>query len=313
MNNEAKMPLEELNLTDRFLFAETMDEPEAYEAMVDILLEEEVELLNRAQTEKELRVSPKLRAVRLDVVDMDKDGRIYFTEMQKTNTGNLIRRSRYYQAQLDVSLLKPGCNNFNQLNDSCMILVAPFDLFGYGLYRYTFLGQCKEIPGLMLPDGATRIFINTFGTNRESFSHEFLDFMEYINDTRDVVAARSESSRLKLIHSRVESIRRSEKWGIKYMQRWEELAYARQDGYEKGHMEGRHESRLRELAVICKKMAKGKSVEQIADELEQETEYISRIYRIAEKYAPAYDQNAIYQEILQGDNAAALPGWTVPT
>ncbi|MDE5891453.1 MAG: Rpn family recombination-promoting nuclease/putative transposase [Acetatifactor sp.] len=311
MNNEVKTLLEELNLTDRFLFAETMDEPEAYEAMVGILLEDEIELLDRTQTEKELRVSPQLRAVRLDVVNMDKKGQVYFTEMQKTDTGNLIRRSQYYQAQMDVSLLEPGCNNFNQLNDSCMILVAPFDLFGYGLYRYTFGGQCKEIPGLMLPDGATRIFINTFGTNRENFSQEFLDFMEYINDTRDVVAARSESPRLKLIHSKVEKIRHSEKCGVKYMQRWEELAYARQDGYEegcnigyeRGHMEGRNEGRLRELAAICKKLTKGKSVEQIADELEQEPEYISQICRIAEKYAPAYDQNAIYQEIMQKEKS----------
>lgn len=143
MNNAAKTPLQELNLTDRFLFAETMDEPEAYEAMVGILLENEIELLERTQTEKELRVSSELRAVRLDVIGMDRNGQVYFTEMQKTNTRNLERRSRYYQAQLDVSLLEPGCSNFNQLNDSCMIMVAPFDLFGYGLYRYTFVGQCK--------------------------------------------------------------------------------------------------------------------------------------------------------------------------
>ncbi|MDE6674696.1 MAG: Rpn family recombination-promoting nuclease/putative transposase, partial [Acetatifactor sp.] len=243
MNNEVKTPLEELNLTDRFLFAEAMDEPEAYEAVVGILMEDEIELLDHTQTEKELRVSPELRAVRLDVVNMDKDGHIYFTEMQKTDTGNLLKRSRYYQAQLDVSLLEPGCKDFNRLNDSCMILVAPFDLFGYGLYRYTFVGQCLEVPGLTLRDGATRIFINTFGTNKENFSQEFLDFMEYINDTRDVVAARSESSRLKLIHSKVEKIRRSEKCGVKYMQRWEEIEYARQDGYE----EARNEGILREV------------------------------------------------------------------
>ena len=78
-----------------------------------------------------------------------------------------------------MSLLEPGCGDFNELNDSCMILVAPFDLFGYGLYRYTFEGQCREVPGLALQDGAARIFINTFGTNRQDFPQEFLDFMEY--------------------------------------------------------------------------------------------------------------------------------------
>ena len=96
MNNVVRAPLEELNLTDRFLFAETMDEPEAYKATVGILLEDEIELLEHTQTEKELRVSPKLRAVRLDVINMDRDGQIYFTEMQKRDTRNLEKRSRYY-------------------------------------------------------------------------------------------------------------------------------------------------------------------------------------------------------------------------
>ncbi len=300
MDNAVKTPLEELNLTDRFLFAETMDEPEAYEAMVSILLENEIELLERAQTEKELRVSPELRAVRLDVVGMDKDGQVYFTEIQKTDTKNLEKRSRYYQAQLDVSLLEPGCSNFNDLNDSCMILVAPFDLFGYGLYRYTFVGQCKEIPGLTLRDGAMRIFINTHGTDRENFSQEFLDFMEYINDTRDVVAGRSESLRLKLIHSKVEKIRRSEKCGVKYMQRWEEIAYARQDGHSAGYEEARREGILRDVTVVCKKLVKGKSEEQIADELEQEPEKVSRICCIAKKYAPVYNPDIIWQELVDG-------------
>ncbi len=297
MDNKVRTPLEELNLTDGFLFAETMDEPDAYEAVVGILLEDEVELLARPQTEKELRVSPELRKVRLDVINMDRDGRIYFTEMQKRDTKNLEKRSRYYQAQLDVSLLEPGCDDFNKLNDSCMILIAPFDLFGCGLYRYTFEGQCKEVPGLALQDGATRIFINTFGTNRQDFPQEFLDFMEYINDTRDVVAARSKSARVQLIRSKVEKIRRSEKCGVKYMQRWEEIAYARQDGYKEGRSEG---ELWGIIAIVCKKLAKGKGVEQIADELEQDPERISRICHIAEKYAPAYDRETIYQEFSVG-------------
>lgn len=300
MNDKAMTPLENLNLTDGFLFAETMDEPDAYEAVVEILLGDEIGLLSRSQTEKELRVSPELRKVRLDVVNMGKDGRIYFTEMQKRNTRNLEKRSRYYQAQLDVSLLNPGCSDFNELNDSCMILVAPFDLFGYGLYRYTFEGQCREVPGLALQDGAIRIFINTFGTNRQDFQQEFLDFMEYINDTRDVVAAQSKSARVRLIHSKVEKIRLSEKCGVKYMQRWEEIVYARQDGYEEGALK-------EVIAAVCKKLVKGKSAGQIADELEQEPRRISLICGIAEKYAPVYNQDAIYQELNEA-MAPVYPG-----
>ena len=104
--------LEDLNLVDRFLFSEAMESKEVYQAAINILLENEVELLGSPETEKELRVSPELRQVRLDVIGMDEEKTLYYTEMQKRNTGNLKKRSRYYQAQLDVSLLETGCKNF---------------------------------------------------------------------------------------------------------------------------------------------------------------------------------------------------------
>lgn len=95
--------------------------------------------------------------------------------MQQRNTGNLLKRSRYYQAQLDVSLLEPGSADFNLLNDSCFILIAPFDIFGRGLYRYTFEGVCRECSDLKLNDGAVRVFINTKGTKfGKSFAAKML-------------------------------------------------------------------------------------------------------------------------------------------
>lgn len=146
-SHDSLVTLEDLNLVDKFLFDEVMEDKEVYQMFVSIILENEIELLERPETEKELRISPLLRQVRLDVISMDKENNLYYTEMQKKNTGNLIRRSRYYQAQLDVSLLEPGSTDFNLLNDSCFILIAPFDLFGKGLFRYTFEGTCRECAG----------------------------------------------------------------------------------------------------------------------------------------------------------------------
>ncbi len=226
--------LKELNLLDKFLFDEAMEDQETYQMVVSILMENEVELLGRTETEKELRVSSEIRQVRLDVIGMDREGKLYYTEMQKRNTGNLVRRSRYYQAQLDVSLLEPGSTDFNLLNDGCFIMIAPFDIFGKGLYRYTFEGVCRECPELKLEDGAVRVFINTKGTNREDFSQEFLDFMDYVTGTTDENAGKSGSGRIKTIHKKICRIRKSERAGIKLMQRWEELEYAKQDGREEG-------------------------------------------------------------------------------
>ena len=93
------------------------------------------------------------------------------------------------------------------------ILMAPFDIFGYDLYRYTFEECCHEVPDLRLNDGAKRIFINTKGKNPSEFSREFLDFMEYINSTTDEIAEKTESERIKRIHRRVKKIKTSEKTG----------------------------------------------------------------------------------------------------
>ena len=230
--------LEKLNLVDRFLFDETMESQSAYQAVVSILLENEIELAGKPETEKELRVSPDLRQVRLDVVGMDYEGTVYYTEMQKVDTGNLRKRSRFYQAHMDVSLLPPGSVDFNSLNDSCFIMIAPFDIFGKGLYRYTFEGTCRECPELKLEDGSVRIFINARGNNPEDFSQEFLDFMEYILDTTDANATKTDSAKIKQIHEQVKSIRLSEKMGMKYMQAWEERILDRQEARREGVEEG---------------------------------------------------------------------------
>lgn len=282
----ANTKLDQLNLLDKFLFDETMEDAEAYQATVSILLENEVELLGKTETEKELRVSPELRGVRLDVVGMDREGMIYYTEMQQKNTGNLIKRSRYYQAQLDVSLLEPGVPDFNILNESCFILIAPFDIFGRGLYRYTFEGVCRECPDLRLNDGSLRVFINTKGKNRVDFSQEFLDFMKYIGKTTDETAENTESEKIKRIHRRVCQVRKSEKAGVKLMQRWEEIAFAKEEGKEEGREEG---SLLKLIAQICKKIEKGKILEDIAEALEEEVSVIEPIYHKVKEFAPPYD------------------------
>jgi len=311
MENKTVTKLEDLNLVDRFLFDETMDNREAYEAAVSILLENETRLLERSETEKEFRISPQLREVRLDVVSMDSEKRIYYAEMQQRNTGNLRKRSRYYQAHVDVSLLEPGSRDFNALNDSCFILIAPFDIFGKGLCRYTFEGICRECPDLKIGDGAIRVFINTKGENREDFSEEFLDFIEYVTDSSTEIANRTKSEKIKLIHRQVRKIKESEKMGVKYMQRWEELAEARDEGHSAGLAEGRSaglaEGRSAGLAegrseggerklidLICKKLCKGKSVEEIAEDLEEDIEGIEKICKAAREFAPDYDSDRIY-------------------
>ena len=53
------------------------------------------------------------------------------------------------------------------------------------------------------------------------------------------------------------------------------------------------------VSLVCKKLAKGNSVEEIADMLEEEPEMIQTICDIAAQYAPDYDINRITHEFMK--------------
>lgn len=67
-----------------------------------------------------------------------------------------------------------------------------------------------------------------------------------------------------------------------------QLKFEREEGREEG-------ADLKTISQVCKKLIKGKSVEEIADELEEEVDYINKICDIAAKFAPDYDVNKIYK------------------
>ncbi len=152
----------------------------------------------------------------------------------------------------------------------------PFDLFGYGLYRYTFQMKCQEIPELKLDDGATRIFLNTKGKHPESVSPELIELLKYMEHSTDEVSEACESKRIQEMHRRVCQIRASEKTEVKYMQSWEERIMIKQEGIAEGRIEG-EKALLKSL--IEKKMAKKYSAEQISAMLEVDVSEVENIMK----------------------------------
>lgn len=76
------------------------------------------------------------------------------------------------------------------------------------------------------------------------------------------------------------------------------------DGVEEGRAEG-YSSGIAEGAVhhlvasVVKKVQKNKTLDQIADELEESVEDIQPIYDIVKKHEPEYDVDAITTEVLE--------------
>lgn len=118
--------------------------------------------------------------------------------------------------------------------------------------------------------------------------------MEYITASRDETADRAESGRIKLIHERVKKIRRSEKMGVKYMQFWEEKAYAREEGLEEGRLQGENRKLIQ---LVCRMLQRGSAPEDIADDFGENIDFVETIYQAAEKYA--YDYDKVYAQLTE--------------
>ena len=161
------------------------------------------------------------------------------------------------------------------LNEVLIIMITPFDLFGYNLYRYTFRMTCEEVPELKLDDGATRIFLNTHGKHPE-----LIELLKYMEHSTGRVVETCESKRIQAMHKRICQIKASEKTEVKYMQAWEERLMVKQEGIEEGRKVGREEGEkaiLRKL--IRKKLDKNYSAEQISDILELDVADVEKIIK----------------------------------
>ena len=82
--------------------------------------------------------------------------------------------------------------------------------------------------------------------------------------------------------------------------------FLRQEGFEDGLTQGMERGleqgltqgqELKLISLICKKLKKDKSIEQIAEELEEEISVIEPICKVASDLAPEYDVHEIYQAL----------------
>ena len=101
--------------------------------------------------------------------------------------------------------------------------------------------SCDEIPGLKLHDGATRIFLNTHGTDGKGVSEELIQLLRYFEQTTGENAAGSHSRKIEKLQKRVEEIKQNEEVGIRYMNAFEEKMWERREGEMIGEKRGRQE------------------------------------------------------------------------
>lgn len=236
---KVKKAFKDLNLKNSFLFAATMADPETCRLVLEILLGIPISKVN-VHTEHTILFSSDLKSVRLDVYASDELEVMYDLEMQDENEGNLPKRSRSYQGQMDVSFLPPG-GDYNKLPPSYVIFICTFDPFGKDLYKYTFEEMCKEIP-FVLGSETKKIFLNTKGENAADVPEELVHFLRYVENTTDNYVAEVNDGAVSRIHGRVKDVKANSEMEARYMT-VEELIerrgrQEREEGLQQGLQQG---------------------------------------------------------------------------
>lgn len=168
-----------------------------------------------------------------------------------------------------------------QLPSTAIIFITQEDLFGRDMAKYTFLEKCEEVEDLYLEDGTRKIFLNMSSKNG---SDELISLLQYMKETTlDNPDIRVQDERLKQLDRIVKEVKESEEWEEVSMNI---LEYGLEKGTEKGSL-------LKQIELIQKKAFKGKSLLQIADELETEPADIKPLYEIIVQN-PNADKEEIY-------------------
>ncbi len=218
---------EDLNICNDFLFGKIMQDAELCKELLQRILPDlEIDHIEYPELQKAIKPDADAKSVRLDVYVRDDKNSVYDIEMQVVDTGELPKRTRFYQSMLDLQLLDKG-QTYKQLKPSYIIFICPFDTFGAGRHIYTFQNLCREDHQIVLGDETTKIFLNA-DSSMEDVSRELRAFLDY------VAGKKPEDDFVKRLEEAVREAKKNREWRHEYMT----LLMRDQENIEKGIQKG---------------------------------------------------------------------------
>ena len=283
---------EDLVITDDFMFGKVMRHPQRCGKLLEMILGVKIREVVFLEDQESMNPDYAAKGIRMDVYLEDAGNAVYNVEMQTENTGELPERSRYYQAVIDINLIKRG-EDYAAVKKSYVIFICTFDLFGAGRQIYHFENLCREDPAIRLDDGTEKIFLNTKGRKEaasepEEVGEDLWNLLGYLEGAAPCDAYTEE------LDKAVRAAREHREWRREYMK----LEVMRWDMRREGRAEGRTEVLISQL---YRKIKKGKTLEEIAEDLEEEADKIKPIYDMVVKYLPNYEPEKILKKLNSKD------------
>ena len=122
----------------------------------------------------------------------------------------------------------------------------------------------------LMEDGAHTIFLSTKGTNANEVPPELVRFLEFVGTPLQYSDKDFNDDFIRKLQESVREVKASREMGARYMTFEEYLKEEREEAREEG-------ARNKLIELVQKKLAKGQSIEAIADALEETVESIRAI------------------------------------
>ena len=243
MKKENKNPVY-FGLTNDIIFGWIMKSEENCLAIIRAILPElNITSIVHKETQHEITPITSARGVRFDAVVQDDQNRYYDIEMQVENTGDLGKRARYYQSQIDNETLMKG-QTFHKLKESFVIFLCAFDPFSHGLRRYQFHQYEDTIRNLRLDTYSHVLFINSKGTKGE-VSSDLAGIIDVMNQKPNQTNPLASKLMKEIDYYNQDSEKRREL--MDYATRLEdERLIGERIGEKRGRKEGKIEGRIEE-------------------------------------------------------------------
>ena len=252
MPYQRKRTLQELNLSDDFLFSKVFSDAEVCRQVLEKILKVKIKKIKFVESQKSIDLLMESKAIRLDIYVQDEKETIYNVEMQRGKYKNLAKRSRYYQGSVDLDFIQKG-SDYLELCKSFIIFICTFDPFGKGRHIYSFENCCMEDQSLKLNDETTKIFLNTRGV-MDDVDEEMKELLSYVENSTDTYVAKTKSQLVHHLHDRVNQIKQDKRLEVEYMTLYEIFKEEFEEGKREGKREGKIEGKIEEKVEIAKNL-----------------------------------------------------------
>ena len=256
---------EKLGISNDFLFGKVMQDAELCKELLQIIFPNmKIDHIEYPVLQKTINMDADAKSIRLDVYIVDNKGTVYDIEMQMADTKELPKRTRYYQAMMDLDMIDKG-QSYKKLKKSFVIFICPFDLFNEGRHLYTFKNICIEDKKILLGDDTTKIFLNTEGKMAD-VNQKLTAFLDY------VAGKKSDDSFVQKLENAIKIAKQNREWRHEYMT----LLMRDQENIEKGIERGIEKEETR---IIIRLYHNGFTPNQIADLVDKDIKKVEAVVK----------------------------------